>query len=320
MMPRAIALAAAVTALAAAAGCGFGPGEAVPGEASLRVTREFGAVPMVAATLEDPAETDTVVRFLDAHADLETSYGDNFVDSIDGYAGSTAGGGDEDWFFFVNGYWSDVGSGERRVLAGDRIWWDYRYWQAAYRVPAVVGSWPEPFLHGEGGDPPSVVVQCLTSRADCEPAGAALAAAGVDARTIAPAAPRSAPGSLRLLVGPWGEIRDDPAARSIESGPGESGVYATFGRCRGELALTVEDERGRPALRLDDAALIAAVRRGEEQPTWVVTGTDAPAAGAAAAALGSGVLRDRYAVALADGRVQPVPAAAPAEAPEARCP
>jgi len=318
MMPRAIAVAVAAIAIAAATGCGLGPGEASSGEASLRVTREFGAVPMVEATLEGPAETDTVVRFLDAHADLETSYGDNFVDSIDGYAGSTAGG-DEDWFFFVNGYWSDVGSGERQVLAGDRIWWDYRYWQAAYRVPAVVGSWPEPFLHGEDGDAPPTVVQCLTARTDCERVTGALAAAGVDAPLIEPAAPRPAPESLRVLVGPWEEIRGDPAARSIESGPGRSGVYATFGRCRGGLALTVEDDHGRPALSLDGAGLIAAVRRGGDQPTWVVTGTDAPAAGVAAAALGSGVLRDRYAVAFADGQAQPVPAAEPASAPEDGC-
>jgi len=311
---RAAALAAAAAVLVAAAGgCGFGPGESAPGEATLRVTREFGAVPMVDATLEDPAETDTVIRFLDDNADIDTSYGDNFVDSIDGYAGSTAGG-DEDWFFFVNGYWSDVGSGERRVLPGDRIWWDYRYWQTAYRVPAVVGSWPEPFLNGEHGEAPPTVVQCLTARQDCGRVEAALADAGVDARMIDVARPRADPDALRVLVGPWDEIRGDPAAAEIGSGPGESGVYATFGSCRGATALTVEDDHGRPAERLTGAGLIAAVRRGEDQPTWLVTGTDAPAAGVAAAALGSGVLRDRYAVAFGDGRVLPVPASGSAAA------
>jgi hypothetical protein len=317
---RAAALAIAAAAiLVAAGGCGFGPGDASPGEAALRVTREFGTVPMVEATLEDPTESDTVVRFLDDHADLETSYGDNFVDSIDGYAGSTAGGGDEDWFFFVNGYYSDVGSGERRVLPGDRIWWDYRYWQAAYRVPAVVGSWPEPFLHGEEGEAPPTVIQCLTAPADCERVGDALADAGVDPRTVAPPAPRPDPEALRILVGPWEAIRADPAASPVEDGPGESGVYATIGRCRGELALTVTDDHGRPAAALEDAGLIAAVRRGGDQPTWLVTGTDAPAVGVAAAALGSGVIRDRYAVAFAGSRVLPVPAPEPASGQEAAC-
>jgi hypothetical protein len=320
MKSPALAIAAAAILLAAAGGCGFGPGEPSSGEATLRVTREFGAVPMVDATLEGPTETDTVVRFLDEHADLETSYGDNFVDSIDGYAGSTAGGGEEDWFFFVNGYYSDVGSGERRVLPGDRIWWDYRYWQAAYRVPAVVGSWPEPFLHGEDGEAPPTVIQCLTARADCDPVSDALEDAGVDAEMIEPQAPRPEPEALRILVGPWEEIRGDPAARAVESGPGRSGVYATIGDCDGELVLTVSDDHGRPALRIEGGGLIAAVRRGGDQPTWLVTGTDSPAAGVAAAAIGSGVLRDRYAVAFGDGQVQPVPAAAPASAPLEGCP
>ena len=113
---------AALAAATAASGCGFGPGDASPGRAELRVTREFGTIPMVTATLDDPTESDTVVRMLDSSADLETSFGGNFVDSIDGYAGSTAGGGDEDWFFFVNGYYSDIGSGETPVSPGDRIW------------------------------------------------------------------------------------------------------------------------------------------------------------------------------------------------------
>ncbi|HET6831855.1 MAG TPA: DUF4430 domain-containing protein [Solirubrobacterales bacterium] len=320
---KAAALVLAVAAIAAtASGCGFGPGESSPGEATLRVTREFGTVPMVEANLEDPTESDTVVRFLDDVAEIETSYGDNFVDSIGGFAGSTAGG-EDDWFFFVNGYWSDIGSGERPVLPGDRIWWDYRYWQTAYRVPAVVGSWPEPFLHGEhrdGAAAPPTIVQCLTAREDCDEVSGALAAAGVDARLVDLAEPREEPDALRVLVGPWDALRGDPAARAVESGPGESGVYATIGRCRDELALTIEDDHGRPAERLADAGLIAAVRRGDDQPTWLITGTDAPAAGVAAAALGSGVLRDRYAVAFGDGRVLPVPAAAAADEAEGGCP
>ena len=48
--------------------------------------------------------------------------------------------------------YSDVGAGEATSTPGDRIWWDYRDWSEAYRVPAVVGSLPEPFLHGYDGE------------------------------------------------------------------------------------------------------------------------------------------------------------------------
>jgi hypothetical protein len=308
-MSRAVlVLAAAALGAVAVAGCGFGPGEAAEGRADLTVTREFGRVPMVTATLEGPTESDTVIRMLDANADIETSYGDNFVDSIDGFSGSAAGGGSEDWFFFVNGYYSDVGAGETRVRPGDRIWWDYRYWSAAYRVPAVVGSWPEPFLRGKGGEAPGTVVQCLTDSDPCATVIAALADAGVRADLAEVRSPEPRPDELRILVGPWDAVRADPAARQIERGPATSGVYATFADCDGAIALTIDDDHGRPVERLDGAGLIAAVRENEDEPTWVVTGTDDDATAGAAAAVGADTLRDRYAVAVDGGEAAAIPA------------
>ena len=52
----------------------------------------------------------------------------------------------------MNGVESPVGAAEYEVEDGDRIWWDHRDWSTAMRVPAVVGSWPEPFLHGSDPD------------------------------------------------------------------------------------------------------------------------------------------------------------------------
>jgi hypothetical protein len=308
MNRRATALTVAALAfVATAGGCGFGPGSASEGQAELRVTREFGAVGMVTATLDDPTESDTVVRMLDSSADIETSYGGNFVDSIDGYAGSTSGGSEEDWFFFVNGYYSDIGAGETRVRPGDRIWWDYRYWSAAYRVPAVVGSWPEPFLHGYEGEVPATVVQCLTARSTCEEVAGSLAAAGVDARLETPAKPAPRPEDLRVLVGPWDAIRGDDAARQLGSGPGTSGVYGSFVSCGDGEGLAVDDSRGRTTATLTGAGIVAAVRAGRDQPTWIVSGTDDAAVSAAASLLGPDALRDRYAVAIAAGERIPLP-------------
>ncbi|MCB0876261.1 MAG: DUF4430 domain-containing protein [Solirubrobacterales bacterium] len=300
-------VAAALACAAAAGGCGLGPGVASEGRAELRVTREFGTVPMVSATLDDPTESDTVVRMLDANAEIETSYGGNFVDSIDGFAGSTSGGGSEDWFFFVNGYYSDIGSGETRVRPGDRIWWDYRYWSAAYRVPAVVGSWPEPFLHGYEGRTPATVVQCLAVRSTCEEVVGSLDVAGVDARLETPAEPAATPRDLRVLVGPWDAIRDDAAADQLSSGPGTSGVYGSFVSCAAGERFAVDDSRGRTTATLAGAGVVAAVREGRDQPTWIVSGTDDEGVAAAASLLGSDELRDRYAVAVADGEEIPLP-------------
>jgi hypothetical protein len=307
--PAVLLAATVLFGIVAASGCGFGAGESEQGEANLRVTREFGAEQMVDATLTDPTESDTVVRFLDEEADIETSYGGNFVDSINGVAGSTVNGGAEDWFFFVNGYYSDIGAGEAKVHAGDRIWWDYRDWAQAYRVPAVVGSYPEPFLHGHDGEQLDVVLECVARSSGCETAAAALDDAGIDFTRDDVAAPEAHPDELRVLVGAWSDVRNDQAASELDGSPSDSGVYATMGECGSGYELAVLGSDGKPRLQLSDAGLVAALRHNEDQPTWVVTGTTHGAVDRAAALIGEDTLRDRYAVAAGpSGEAVSVPA------------
>ena len=163
---------------------------------------------------------------------------------------------------------------ERKVVPGDRIWWDYRYWNAAYRVPAVVGSWPEPFLHGSDGKHYDTVVECLGEDGDCAAVVAALRVVGVEPEVESAPRPVEHPDELRVLVGPWHALRADPAARQLESGPGRSGVYARLVRCGSDWRIEPVDSRGQPTGALAQAGLVAAVRQGGDQPTWVVTGTD----------------------------------------------
>ncbi len=169
-----------------------------------------------------------MVSFLDRETEIETSYGGNFVDSINGVESVVEDGRSLDWYYYVNGIWSPVGAGEATVHAGDRIWWDYRDWTGAYRVPAVVGSFPQPFLSGLDGERYPTELVCLDSAEQtgaCETAETALTDAGAEpARTaLEDSDPKS---SLRVIVGTWDEVRRDPTARTMETGPGRSGVYA----------------------------------------------------------------------------------------------
>ena len=116
------------------------------------MTRDYGSEQVLEATETDPAESETVIRFLDREAEITTRFGGGFVHSIDGTAGEVADGRSLDWFFFVNGLESPRGSAEVSVRGGDRIWWDYRDWTNAISTPAVVGSWPEPFLQASTPD------------------------------------------------------------------------------------------------------------------------------------------------------------------------
>jgi Domain of unknown function (DUF4430) len=87
---------------------------------------------------------------------VETRYGGRFVQSVNGIEGSLEE--QRDWFFFVNGIEPGVGAGEIELREGDIAWWDYRDWSKRMAAPAVVGAFPEPFLHGwDGKRRPAVV-------------------------------------------------------------------------------------------------------------------------------------------------------------------
>lgn len=292
--------AAAIASFAAlaAAGCGLGPGPIV-GDVDLTVTRDYGSTKVLRDAESDAPESETAMRLLDRSADVSTRYGGRFVQSIDGVAGKTTGGRRYDWFFYVNGVESPIGAAEYGLHGGDRVWWDYRDWSAAMRVPAVVGSFPEPFAHGYEGKARRVVVRC-------DGVGAACRLARTRVGAVAPGQGAGAP--IRILIGTWAQLRADGAAALIERGPAYSGVFADFVQRNGSWRLQPLDPTGLPAGRPRDAGLVAATRRGDDPPTWLVTGADAATTLAAARALDRTDLRDRYAVAVDRGATEPLPA------------
>ena len=295
----AVATALLLAALAAA-GCGLGPGADVGG-VELTVTREFGTVPVLERSLEAD-ESSTVMRVLEGSAKISTRYGGGYVQSIDGTEEAHHGGDPYDWFFYVDGVESPVGAADYALKGGERIWWDYRDWAATNHVPAVVGSWPAPFASGYEGGVHPVVVECEGGGGACATARAALRREGVAVASGSPA------GAIRVLVGPWSRLRSDPAAALIEAGPAESGVFADFARSGGAEELQGLDPDGRVAVGFGaGAGLVAATRRYEGPPVWLVTGGTTAAVQAAADLLDAPDLRDHYAVATVDGKETPLP-------------
>ena len=285
----------------AAAGCGLGPGEGV-GDVELTVTRDYGTVTVAERELGEVTESDTVMRVLEASADVSTRYGGGFVQSIDGIEAQERFGRSRDWFFYVNGVESTVGAADYSLLGGEAIWWDYRDWEAAMRVPAVVGSWPQPFLDGYAGQPKPVAIECLGGGGVCAEVRERLEAEGA---TVAPGAPE---GAIRVLVGPWERVRSDPAAAQIEDGPRSSGVFGTFENGPGGERLVGLDESGEPGRTFGSGAgLVAAVRRLDSPPVWVVSGTSPAGVEAAARLLDRESLRHHYAVAVEGGEEEALP-------------
>ena len=76
------------------------------------------------------------------HTDVKVRYGGRFVQSIDGLEGGGAGGS-VDWFYFVNGFESDVGAAEYSLSPGDVV---------LTGTPAGVGYRRDPKVLLEDGD------------------------------------------------------------------------------------------------------------------------------------------------------------------------
>ncbi len=301
---RSTAVAIALLAAAlATAGCGLGPGEDV-GESGLTVTRDYGAEPLIEAGFGEVRESDTVMRVLERNAEIETRFGGGFVQSIEGLEGAEEIAAEpHDWFFYVNGVESTVGAADYPLRGGERIWWDYRDWGAAMRVPAVVGSWPQPFTGGYDGRRREVAVECRGPGAGaCEEVSERLEDAG------APVASGSPQGAIRVLVGRWDRVGREPAAALIEDGPEASGVFAEVGSGEGGCAIEGLDEGGRPARTFGPGSgLIAATRRYDAPPVWIVSGCEESGVAAAARSLDAGHLRDHYAVVVEGGTPTPLP-------------
>ncbi|HWO17111.1 MAG TPA: DUF4430 domain-containing protein [Solirubrobacterales bacterium] len=314
---RGTAVAIALLAALATAGCGLGPGEG-RGDVELTVTRDFGAESLLGHSVGDVTESDTVMRVLDRNAEITTRYGGGFVQSIDGLEADRSFGDSYDWFFYVNGVESTVGAADYRLRGGERIWWDYREWSEAMRVPAVVGSWPQPFAGGYEGKRRPVSVECQGGGQACAEARKRLEQVGADVTNGAPV------GAIRVLVGPWAQLRRDPAASQIEDGPQASGVFADFAPAAPSAVPFVPyadkrnsggfgrlwglDREGQGVRPFEPGAgLVAATRRYDAPPVWVVTGATAAGVHAAAGLLDAADLRDHYAVATEDGEEIPLP-------------
>ena len=293
---------AMATALAIA-GCGLGPG---PGTSNvtLTVTRGFGSTGVAQVTERRVPGSETVMRMLERHVRVNTRYGGGYVEAINGLSGSAS---HLDWFYYVNGVEASRGAATTTVNRGDRIWWDLHDWSATESVPAVVGSFPEPFLHGVGGKRLPTTVECAADAGQaCKRVSAELASLGVPAATQA-IGTGSGTDSLGVVVGTWRDLRGEIVASLIDKGPGSSGVYARFAGRAGD-SLQLLDPHGGVARTLGaGAGLIAATAENSAEPTWVITGTDVAGVSAAAAALTPSRLRDHFALAVAGTGDLPVP-------------
>lgn len=273
----------------ALAGCG---GEDAPAGITLSISRDFGTRPVAELHAPRTGADETPLSLLRGHARVAVDGGE--VLSVDGLR--VAGGArPASWFVYVNGFGVGGAPASARVHDGDHVWWDRHDARGANAVRAVVGAFPEPFLHGIEGNRLPVRVECAEANsAPCEEVAERMAVLGIPAARGVLRGARMQ-NTLRILVGPWSAIRGDEALAQLERGPSVSGVYAlpaADGRSIASLDASGETARSFGP----GTGLVVATRFRDEQPVWAVTGTDDRGVAAAARAFREGTLRHRFAV------------------------
>lgn len=245
----------------------------------LFVTSDYGRKKMFGKTVGlvlDEVGMEVMFRNLD----IQTAYGGGFVNSINGLeSGYTFFTGSErkkyDWFYWVNGILAPVGVAEYRPVPGDVIWWDYHDWSTTMFIPAVIGSYPQPFKNGFGGKNPGTVIMYAPDYA----AGAGRLKKSLEARGVSrvdvaeydPAAIK-APQKHYILLGSWQELAGkSDFLQDVNTKNKLVGFYIKFQD--GELKAL--DHKGKTISSHPLAGAVCACGSpGSICSVWLVTGTD----------------------------------------------
>ena len=195
-------------------------------------------------------------------------------------AGGREGGRPVDWFYYVNGVEATKGAAAaQRPRRRPHLVGPPRLGARRRRVPAVVGSFPEPFLHGAGRQAPA---RCASSAPTPQAPACATVAGPRSPRLGVPAATPTlrstgrAATTLRVLVGTW--TRAARATRALQPARGRPARERRLRRARARTARTLAllDPRGRGRRARSAPAPGWSPRRAsaQDQPTWAITGTD----------------------------------------------
>lgn len=251
-----------------------------PYHVDLIVTRDYGYKKIFAQNVglvRDEVGMEVLFRNLD----IQTAYGGGFVNAINGLESQYTffTGKDRkklDWFYWVNGILAPVGIAEYRPQPGDVIWWDYHDWSMTMFIPAVIGSYPQPFKSGFWGKNPGTVVMYTDEyKEDAEKLKQSLLDQGVKQVDTAIYDPTviQQPKKYYILLGLWDKLAENnDYLKDINIKNKLVGVYAKFD----EGKLQALDFKGKAVASYEHSGAIYAYGAsiGSLNPIWLVTGTD----------------------------------------------
>lgn len=252
--------------------------EVVSQTIQLWVTKDYGQ-DIVFSKAVPFKQGESIIDIIQRHVQVETAYGGSFVNGINGIiSGYTEhklwGKKKMDWFYYVNGVTGNIGSATYQPGQGDVIWWDYHEWGSSLFIPAIVGAYPEPFIHGYQRKTAGVKIITATGKEEWgQQVKSALRKQGVQNITLHSLSDdlidhRTQP---TIVVGCWDELSAN--LEKLNARAPKSGIFARFA----DEGLLILNEKGKTVAALPDSAgLVASTANGmgDSAPLWLVLGTD----------------------------------------------
>lgn len=248
------------------------------GAVSLLITRDYGTQITHQKTISlQPGWT--VLDVLKSTAVVTTKWDGSFVNSIDGLESNSGGlsGKRTDWFYYINGVCCDVGAPDYTLQSGEMAWWDYHAWGTmGLTNPAVIGCYPEPFIHGYRGKiGPTTVMGSADNAGLVMQLQQALKRQGVKDVQTSPLnndVLQYRPGPV-IVLGTWSELKQLPWLDSFNQAYRKNGTSVHFTDDGVELL----SDKGNVAQTCGpQTGIIAAsgVGLGDAEVLWLVAGTD----------------------------------------------
>ncbi len=134
-------------------GCAVGDTADVDTNIHMIVTKDFGNQGIYNEEVKLDYEEESVLELTMKNLEVETAYGGGFVNAINGIKSEFTGLTKKkktDWFYYVNGILSEIGSGDYYVKDGDNIIWDYHDWSIRTYMTSIIGAYPKLFINGHG--------------------------------------------------------------------------------------------------------------------------------------------------------------------------
>jgi len=242
-----------------------------PFEIQLTVSRDFSSEILFTKGIQtQPGET--VLDVLEKNLEVETSSG-GFIDAIKGLKSAVEGETGKDWFFYINGIAANCSAKAYHLKPGDKVVWDYHPWNGNSFIPAIIGSYPEPFINGfEGKTKGTRIFYSEDSRDEALKIKQSLAE--MNAKNVVEV---QLPQNFEILsdypsiiIGEYENLIKNKNIAKLLSDGNQRGVFARFDKKRTEILdySGLVKKAGSPSIGVIFAT---ASSLGDTAPVWIVT-------------------------------------------------